>query len=100
MGWFAEWLAAERMVWRLFGRQRLTGTLRTLWTAAVWGPPGRPFLRAVGRWRCVLCGATMPSEGLNGHARCMGDAASSEAYDEASLSRSRGAGCENREVPL
>ena len=80
-------MAAERVVRRMFGPQRLTVTLGTLWTAAVWGPPGRPFLRAVGRWRCLLCGETLPAEGLDGHARCLWEDASSEAYDEASLSR-------------
>ncbi len=70
MGWFTNWLATERAVRRLLGPQRLRVTLRSLWTAALSGPPGRRWLRALGRWRCLLCGEPLPDEGLDGHDWC------------------------------
>ncbi len=80
MRWFANWLATERAVRRLFGAQRLSTTMRSLWTAALWGPPGQPLLRALGKRRCLLCGEPLPDEGLDGHDSCRWADATVDAY--------------------
>ena len=74
MGWVRDWYRDERVATLMFGRQPWRRRLSTLWTAAVWGPPGRVVLRPLGRWRCLLCGEPLPREGVVGHSWCPWDA--------------------------